>query len=101
LSNNVFAGISLFLGCARVNRFGDKMTTKGEKIASRFRRGPTAALMTGRPDPTIVASEFTSPKGEFRQSEGIERLALRGILMLSGDRSGSNTHERSKPVSDT
>jgi hypothetical protein len=34
-----------------VNRFGDKMTTKGEKIASRFRRGPTAALMTGRPDP--------------------------------------------------
>jgi hypothetical protein len=42
LSNNAFACISLFLGCAPVNRFGDKMTTKGEKIASRFRRGPTA-----------------------------------------------------------
>jgi hypothetical protein len=36
LSNNAFAGISLFLDCAPVNRFGDKMTTKGEKIASRF-----------------------------------------------------------------
>jgi hypothetical protein len=36
LSNNAFADISLFLGCAPVNRFGDKMTTKGEKIASRF-----------------------------------------------------------------
>ena len=34
--------ISLFPGCAPVNRCGDKMTTKGEKIASRFGAGRLA-----------------------------------------------------------